>query len=92
MQIISQLFCICEKNSLKLTKSDKLAISENIATKKLVQESIYDHVSTTVHKNSRIHIAKIPTSYSVPGSLVVRIPRSHRGDRGSIPVLGVNFC
>ena len=27
-----------------------------------------------------------------PGSLVVRIPRSHRGGRGSIPRLGRNFC
>ena len=26
--------------------------------------------------------------YHVPGSLVVRIPRSHRGGRGSIPRLG----
>ena len=29
--------------------------------------------------------------YQVPGSLVVRIPRSHRGGRGSIPRLGNIF-
>ena len=28
----------------------------------------------------------------LPGSLVVRIPRSHRGGRGSIPRLGIIFC
>ena len=27
-----------------------------------------------------------------PGGLVVRIPRSHRGGRGSIPRLGRFFC
>ena len=32
-----------------------------------------------------------PQSTHIPGGLVVRIPRFHRGGRGSIPRLGSNF-
>ena len=36
--------------------------------------------------------AYLHISNQVPGSLVVRIPRSHRGGRGSIPRLGNIFA
>ena len=48
---------------------------------------LYTHIKVD---DAHLHVLASPTSY-VPSGLVVRISRSHRDGRGSIPRLGISF-
>ena len=52
---------------------------------------IRPRVHIPILKNGVIYGISITLQTCLPGGLVVRIPRFHRGGRGSIPRLGSNF-
>ena len=64
-------------------------------TFELREQSYFERIGSDTHVHSfftHTRYSYLPVSVKIPGGLVVRIRRSHRRGRGSIPRLGTYFC
>ncbi len=63
-------------------------------TFELREQSYFERIGSDTHVHSfftHTRYSYLPVSVKIPGGLVVRIRRSHRRGRGSIPRLGTYF-